>query len=151
MPEFSGLAQLVQKAGVGGGKGVFGKLDAGDPGEAVAQDGPGFVAQPAAMEEFQANGAPGIVMDQVLEQAEDLDFNAQFFAKLAVKALLKSLARLALAAGKFPKAAEVRPGGAAGDQEFSVAKNQTGGHFNRSLRRRRSPRRARLHFRPMHL
>lgn len=67
-PEAGGLAQFVQETGVGGGKGVLGKLGAGDPGQVLAQDGRGFAAQPSAMEEFQANGAFGIVVDEVLEQ-----------------------------------------------------------------------------------
>ncbi len=49
-----------------------------------------------------------VVVGDFFKQFTDLDFNAKFFAQFADKALLEGFARFALAAGKFPKPAEVR-------------------------------------------
>jgi hypothetical protein len=70
-------------------------------------------------------------MDDVLDQGVYLHFDAQFFTEFAVEALLKTFAGFAFAAGKFPQPGKVPAGGPPRDQQFSIAKNQTGGNFNR--------------------
>jgi hypothetical protein len=73
----------------------------------LAKNGPGFVAEPAAVEELEADGAFGVRMNEVVEQGDDLDLDAQFFEEFAVEALLEGLAGFAFAARKFPEAGEV--------------------------------------------
>jgi hypothetical protein len=70
------------------------------------------------------------MVDEVVQQGGDLDFDAQFLEKLAVEALLERFAGFAFAAGKLPQAPQRRASQPAGDQEFSTPKNQAGGHLN---------------------
>jgi hypothetical protein len=44
--------------------------------------------------------------------------------------LFKGFIRFALAAGKFPQAAEMRLGVTLGDEQFATAENQGGGDIN---------------------
>jgi hypothetical protein len=124
------LAEFGEETGVGGGKGVVGKLAAGDPGQTFAVDGPGFVAEPAAQEEFEADGAFGIVMEEVREEGDYRDFDAEFFAEFAFEAVFEGFAGFAFAAGEFPQAGKVGAGGAAGDKEAAIAKDESGGNFD---------------------
>jgi hypothetical protein len=128
------LAELGEQTGVGGWKGVVGKLGAGDPGQAFAVDGPGFVAQPAAEEEFEADGAFGIVMEEVREEGDYRDFDAEFFAEFASEAVFEGFSVFAFATGEFPQAGKVGTGGAAGDEEAGIAEDKGGGNFDWRLR-----------------
>ena len=89
-----------------------------------------FAGEKLAEKKLQMDGFFGVVMADFLEQFTHGDLHAEFFADFADEALLKGLARLALAAGEFPQAAEVRIRMALGDQEFSVAKDERGAYFN---------------------
>ena len=71
-----------------------------------------------------------VMVEDVLQQGADLDFDAQFFAQFAVEALFKRFARFAFAAREFPKAAQRPAGQSPGNQQFSTAKNQAGGNFD---------------------
>ena len=78
-------------------------------------------------------------MDHGLHEFFDVNFNSKFLLQFAMKAVLKALSRFAFAAGKFPQAAEMRSGGALGNEELAGAKDETGGHFDA---------RRRAHYRP---
>ena len=69
-------------------------------------------------------------MGDFFQQSANGNFHAQLLADFADEALLKVFVRLALAAGKFPQAAEVRMGVAPGDEEFSAAKDERGTDFD---------------------
>ena len=58
------------------------------------------------------------------------NFQAKFFADFPDKTLLEGFIRLAFAAGKFPKSAEVRIRVALGDEQFAVAEDERGADFN---------------------
>ena len=53
------------------------------------------------------HGFFGVVVPDFLKQFADGNFHAEFLADFADEALLKSFARLAFAAGKFPQPAEM--------------------------------------------
>lgn len=57
-------------------------------------------------------------MVDFFEELPNGDFNAQFFANLALETGLKGFARLAFASGKLPESAQVGLGMALGDEEF---------------------------------
>ena len=76
------------------------------------------------------NGLFGIGVGNFFKQSADLNFDAEFFAKFAHKAFLESLVWFAFAAGKFPKAAEMRVRMAPGDEQFAVAEDERGADFN---------------------
>lgn len=128
-PELRIVLEAVDQLGVGGGEWVGGERFAGDPSEGVAVKGLGFAPWERAVEEAEADGFLWIGVGDFFDLADDGDFNAEFFAEFADEAVLEGLAGLDFAAGKFPEAAEVIAGAALGDEEFTCAKNEAGGHI----------------------
>jgi hypothetical protein len=74
-----------------------------------------FAGNDFADEKFQADGFFRVVVKNLFKQFADRNLHAGFLADFADEALFKSFVRLALAAGKFPKPAEVRFRVALGD------------------------------------
>jgi hypothetical protein len=70
------------------------------------------------------------MMDDLLDQVAHLGVDAQFLGQFPLETLLEGFARLALSAGEFPQAAQVRARRALGDEQFSLSEDQAGGHFN---------------------
>lgn len=124
-PEFLVLAQAVEEAGVGGGKGILRQFGAGDPGQRGAADGLRLVAGPAAEKELEADGFLGIGMDHALKGRAHRDFDAQFLHQLAAQAVLERLVGMAFAAGEFPEPGQVRIGAPLCDQEPAIAEDQS--------------------------
>ena len=89
-----------------------------------------FAGKKPADKEFKPDGFFGIGVEDLFKQSDDGNFHAQLFANFPNKALLKGFIRLALAAGKLPKAAEVRAGVAPGDEQLSAAKDERGGDLD---------------------
>jgi hypothetical protein len=73
-----------------------------------AAEGLRLTRKHATSEEFQANPFVSVDVGDVLQQALNGRFNAQFFTKFTDQAFLEGFVRLAFTAGKFPQAAEVR-------------------------------------------
>jgi hypothetical protein len=69
-------------------------------------------------------------MSHFLKQCADGNFHAEFLADFADEALLKRLARLAFAAGKFPKPAKMRLRAPLRNQKFFLAENERRRNFN---------------------
>ena len=72
-------------------------------------------------------------MENFLENFAHGNFHAQFLADFADESLLKSFARLALAAGKFPKPAEMGVRVALGDDEFATVEDERGADLDALL------------------
>lgn len=89
-----------------------------------------FTVSQSAKKEPQVDGLCPIVVADRLEEFPHLHFHTKFLPQFADKALLKSLVRLAFAAGEFPKPAKMRSGVALGDQKFAGTENQTGTDFD---------------------
>ena len=85
--------------------------------------------QPAD-EKFQVDGLFRVGVGDLFKQFADGDLDAQFLAQFADQALLEGFVRLAFAAGKFPKPAQMRIRVALGDEQFAVAENQRGGNVD---------------------
>jgi hypothetical protein len=73
------------------------------------------------------NGFLRVGVGDGFKKFADGDFHAEFLADFAHQALLEGFVRFALAAGKFPQAAEMRLGVTLGDEQFAIAKYQGGG------------------------
>lgn len=73
--------------------------------------------------EIQANRFLRISVRHPVEQIPDADLDAKFLAQFARETLLKGLARFALAARKFPQAAQVIAGMPLGDEQLTGAEN----------------------------
>ena len=95
-------AQLVQQTDVGGWKLVLTNLLPRDPGQSQAINWLGFMAPPAAKEEFQVDGPFGIIVRERFHQFSHLRLDAQFLGQFAVKALFECFARFAFSSRKFP-------------------------------------------------
>lgn len=89
-----------------------------------------FAGKQLANEEFQVDGFFRIGVGNFHEEFANRNFDAQFLADFTDKALLKSFARFALAAGKLPQSAKMRPGVPLSDEEAAGAKNERGADFN---------------------
>jgi len=72
-------------------------------------------------------------MRDFIEKAAHGNFHAQFLSQFTGQALLEGLGRLSLAAGEFPKSAEMRVRVPSGDEDFAIAKNQGGGNLNKLM------------------
>ena len=121
----------MEKLGIGGGKGVVGKLFAADPGEIRAADCARFVIKPGAMEKLEPHSFFRIFVRDGFDEFPDFDFDAEFLHQFALQTFLGRFAGIHLAAGKFPKTAEMGFGMAKRDEKQSVTKNKSGGDFNR--------------------
>jgi len=106
-------------ASVGGRKVVFAQFVRRDPAEGGAAEGLGLVAEPLATEEFEEDGLFGVSVLDRFNEFTDSYFDPEFFHEFSLKAGFEGLARLALAAGEFPKAAEVRIRVALSDEKFA--------------------------------
>jgi hypothetical protein len=96
---------------VRGRKFIIGQFRFANPLERRAAERPRFAGNQFANEKFQANGFLGVgVRDFFKQIRRPRNFNAEFLADFADETLLESFIRLALAAGKFPKSAEMRVG-----------------------------------------
>jgi hypothetical protein len=78
----------------------------------------------------QSDGFFRVGVGDVLKQFAGGDLHAEFLVDFAGEALLKCFARLAFAAGKLPKSAEMGFRMALGDQNFTIAENQRGADFD---------------------
>ena len=76
------------------------------------------------------NGLFRVGVGDFFKQFADGNLDAKFLADFADEALLEGFARLAFAAGKFPKPAEMGFCMALGDEKFAVAENQRGADFD---------------------
>ena len=76
-----------------------------DPGP-VGSRWPGVAANETAREGVQRDAEVGIGVAHGADLLSDSDLDAQFFADFAVQTVWQGFARLALAAGKLPQAAE---------------------------------------------
>ncbi len=118
--------QSRQQLHIGGGKLKTGGLRSFDPAKIRNPDLLRLAGKDLAEKKFQADGFFRIIVGNFFKQFADGNFNPQFLANLTNQASFKSFARLALAAGKFPKSAEMRFGVALRDEQFAVAENQRG-------------------------
>ena len=65
-------------------------------------------------------------MENFFKQFADGNFHAEFLADFADEALLKGFIRLAFAAGKFPKPAEVRRCVTLRDEQLATVEDERG-------------------------
>ena len=126
--------QFGQQSRVGGGKFMRGQLRFLNPFQSGAIQRLRFAGKQFAAKKFQVDGLFGIVVPDFLEQFANGNLRAQFLADFADEALLKGFARLAFAAGKFPKSTKVRLRVALRDEQLAGAENQSSRNFNGSVR-----------------
>ena len=69
-------------------------------------------------------------MVDFLEQFTDGNFHAEFLADFPDKTLLEGFARLAFAAGKFPKTAQMGIRVPLSDEQFAVAEDERSADLN---------------------
>jgi len=129
-PEWLAVNQAPEQAFIGRREVTLGQALPSRPLECGAANGPRLTLGQAAEKEFQVNRSFGVIMGYLLERLAKRNLDAQFLAELAGEAILKALARLALAAGEFPQAGQVSTGGALGDKKFLSVKNQPGGNVD---------------------
>jgi hypothetical protein len=134
LPKFCIALQSLQQPRIRGRKFVLLELSGLDPRHGAAMNRSRFSAENRASEKFQVHRFFGVVMGDGVDEVADLDLEAEFLVQFAAKTFLETLARISFAAGKFPKAAQVRLRQSLGDEEFSLPKNQTGGNFNQHER-----------------
>ena len=108
----------------------IGKFRLRHPFHGGAVQRPRFAGKKFASEKFQVDGFFRIGVRNFLKQFADGNFHAQLLADFADEAAFKSFAGFALAAGKFPKSAEMRVGVTLRDEQFAVVKNERGGYFD---------------------
>ena len=89
-----------------------------------------FARNNFADEKFQVDGFFRVVVGDFLKQFTNGNFHTEFLTDFADKALLKSFARLALAAGKFPQPTEVRLRVALRDEQLARAEDKRGADLN---------------------
>lgn len=107
--------QFFQELRIGLREGVARQFPRENPFEFGAADRLRSAAHPLALEKFQVYCFLAVRVGDFFEQRAGGDFHPQFLSNLADQALLKRFARLPFAAGKFPKAAQMRMGLAARD------------------------------------
>ena len=103
------------------------QLTASDPAHLLSQERCRIVEE-RAREEVQLNPPIGVVVGDAEDLGADRAARAEFLANLAPEAGFERLARLALAAGKLPRAREVRPLEPTGHEECAVALDDRSGH-----------------------
>jgi hypothetical protein len=69
----------------------------------------------------EANGAVWVPVDNGDERFGLVGLEAGFLPQLAQRRLRRSFSRLDLPAGKLPRASQMRPGPASGDEDFAMA------------------------------
>lgn len=108
----------MEEAGVGSGELVGGEFCAGNPGDGEAMNRAGLALKQFAAEEFEADGFFGVGVGDFLDFLMDGDFDGEFLAEFTREALLEGFAGVELAAGEFPKAAEMLVERALGDEKL---------------------------------
>ena len=71
-----------------------------------------------------------IFVRDALEEFANLYFDVEFLVQFPRQALRKGFSFMPFAAGKFPKAAQMRFGKSLRDEEFAVSKHQSCRHFD---------------------
>src|SRR5208283_1048666 len=127
--ELQHTRQFFQQLRVRRWKLVMVQFRRADPLECRAAEQLRFSTFQPADKKFQVNGFLRISVGDGFKKFADGDLHAKLLADFTDQALLEGFAGFALAAGKFPQPAEMRPGAALGDEQFAVTKNQGGGDF----------------------
>lgn len=99
---------------------------------------------PKAAVKPQVNRLFGIGPIDRLEERSDFHPDAQFLLQFPAQTLLKGLVSVSLAAGKLPQTTQMIARLSLGDEQASLAKNQTCRHFDErcfhgAVRRDRAP------------
>ena len=134
MPEIWLGEQSLDELSIRRRKSITTQLAAIDPAHRGTAERLWLTLNKTAREELEMHGLLWVGMGDFFKKLLHGDFDAQLFAQLANQALLKALSRLALAAGEFPKTAQMRMGLPLRDEELARTEKKTGANLDTRAR-----------------